>query len=126
MKPTDRHAVLARAARIIENNGIHHGDYVADPFNRRTTTPHHQRPMSVVGALNCAVSGDPRIPSNLSWEALRTVARVVRVQGEPAWSESIEDQERHVEEWSDSQSAEYAVDMLWLLSGLRSLRQVAA
>jgi hypothetical protein len=124
--PTDRHSVIAQAARIIETNGLWHGDYVPDVFNRRTSTPHHARPMSVVAALNCAVTGDPRTPSNLSWAALRTVARVVRVEGEPAWSESIEDQERHVDSWSDSHKAAYVIDMLLSISGQRASREVAA
>ena len=124
--PTDRHRVIAQAAHIIKTNGLWHGDWIPDPFNRRMDTPHHLRPMSVVAALNCASTGDPRTPSNLSWAAMRTVARVVRVNGEPAWSESIEDQERHVDNWSDSHTAAYVVDLLESISGQCASRAVAA
>ncbi|NUP24146.1 MAG: hypothetical protein HOZ81_50440 [Streptomyces sp.] len=117
MQPTDHHKVLARAAQILEHNGIFHGDFIPDPFNRRMTIPDHLRPMSVRAALNCAVTGDPRLPSNASWAALRVLARTVLVKNEPAWSDSIEDAERHVDRWSDSVPAEYAVHMLRLLSG---------
>jgi hypothetical protein len=119
-QPTDRHGVLARAAQIIQAQGLNHGDFVLDPFNRRSTTSHRTRPMSVVGAIQCAVSGDPRTPSNLAWDAIITLSRVVQVDGQVAWSGSIEDRERHVEAWSDSVSADYAVEMLLLVSGRRA------
>jgi hypothetical protein len=125
-QPTDRHGVLAEAARIIQANGLHHGDFVLDPFNRRSTTPHRTRPMSVVGAIQCAVSGDPRTASTLAIEAIAVLSSLVQVNGQPAWSGSIEDRERHVEAWSDSVSAEYAAKMLLLVSGRRVLLAVAA
>jgi hypothetical protein len=126
MQPTDHHTVLARAANILKTNGIHRGDYVADPFNRRSTTPHDTRPMSVVGAINCAVTDDPRTPSNLAWLAISALACVVLVNGEPAMSRSLEDQERHVDAWSDSVSADYAIHFLLNRAGQRPRRAVAA
>jgi hypothetical protein len=123
-QPTDRSAVLARAAQIIARHGLYHGDYVVDPFNRRSDRPHYLRPMSAVGAINCAVSEDPRTPSNLSWAALQLLAGVVLVDGELARSGSIEDCERHVEAWSDASSREHVAQTLRLLAG-RSACEVA-
>jgi hypothetical protein len=126
-QPTDRHAVLAKAAQIIQTNGLHHGDFVADPFNRTSRTPHCKRPMSVVGAIRCAVAGDPHIESALAWEAITTLSRIVRVDGEPAWPGAIADRERHVEEWSDRSTASFVINTLMLASGRRvDLRVVAA
>jgi hypothetical protein len=124
-QPTDRAGVLARAALIIAHQGLHHGDFIPDPFDRRLSTPHYLRPMSVVGAINCAVSGDPRIPSNLSWAAIRLVGRMVLVDGEPAAADTIEALERHVDNWSDDHSAAQVVEGLRLLAG-RSATQAAA
>lgn len=118
-QPTDARAVLARAAQIIALHGLHHGDYVVDPFNRASRSPHYLRPMSAVGALNCAVTRDPRTPSNLAWQALRLLAEVVLVDSEPAWSANIEDCERHVEAWSDASSDTHVVHTMRLLAARR-------
>ncbi|MGE7437525.1 DUF6197 family protein [Kitasatospora sp. NPDC001175] len=125
-QPTDRHTVLAKTAQIIQVNGLHHGDFVADPFNRTSKTPHYQRPMSVVGAIRCAVAGDPHIESLLAWEAIAALSQIVRVDGEPARSETIADQERHVEEWSDRATASLVINTLMLASGRRVDRRVVA
>lgn len=117
--PTTISEVLGQAAQLIRTNGLHLGDYVADPFNRRLSTPHHERPMDVVGALYCAVSGDPRIPSNLMWQAIRQIAPGVLVSGQDAWGSSLNDLERHLHDWSDEHDAEYVV--AWLLNQARRI-----
>jgi hypothetical protein len=116
-QPTDRAGVLARAALIIAHQGKHSGDFIPDPFNRRSSSPHYLRPMSAVGAINCAVSGDPRIPSNLSWAAVRLLGRMVLVDGDRAADDSIEVLERHVDAWSDDNSAVQVVATLRMLAG---------
>jgi hypothetical protein len=121
-QPTDARAVLARAAQIIALHGLHRGDYVADPFNRVSRSPHYLRPMSAVGALYCAVTRDPRTPSNLAWQALRLLADVVLVDGEPAWSDSIEDCDRHVDAWADASSEAHVVYTMRLLAGEKARR----
>lgn len=125
-QPTDPRAVLARAAQIIALHGLYHGDWVLDPFNQRSNRPHYLRPMSAAGAINCAVSNDPRTPSNLSWAALQLLASVVQVHGEPARSSSIEDCERHVERWSDASSREHVVQALRLLAGRTACQTATA
>lgn len=119
MKPTPHSVpeVFARAAQLIRTNGKHDGDYVADPFDRHSSTPHSARPMDVVGALFCAVSGDPRTPSDLAWRAIQRIAPRVLVDGQPTWGESIADLERHLHAWSDEHDAEYVVT--WLLNRAR-------
>lgn len=116
-RTADVRDVFAGAAKLTSLYGIHRGDLVEDPYSRRLQSPVHQRPMSVVGALNCAVSGDPRIPSNLSWAALVQLGTRVRVDGESAEGESLEDFQRHVEAWSDVTPKETAIAVLRLLSG---------
>lgn len=125
-QPTDRFAVLAAAAQIIALNGLHHGDHVADPFNQRSHTAHWLRPMSVVGAINCAVSQDPRTPSNLAWRTIQLLARSVRVDGETARSDSIEDCERHVEAWSDENLAGLVVHVMRYLAGPSAVLHLSA
>ncbi len=124
--PTSRAGVLARAALIIAHQGLHHGDFIPDPFDRRSSTPHYLRPMSAVGAINCAVSGDPRIPSNLSWAAIRLLGRMVLVHGDQAADNSIEVLERHVDAWSDASSPGEVVTMLRLLAGRTETARLAA
>ncbi len=125
-QPTDPHGVLARAAQTLSLHGLYHGDFVVDPFNRRSDRPHYLRPMSAVGAIQCAVTQDPRTPSNLAWQALQLLAKVVVVNGEPARSGSIEDCERHVERWSDSNSREHVTQTLRLLAGETARRELTA
>lgn len=110
--------VLQRAAQLIRANGLG-TDFVADPFNRRMSTPRSERPMNVVGAVRCAVSGDPFIPSDLAIDAICYIGRLVLVDGQPSWGSSIGDLERHVSNWSDEHDAEYVV--AWLLAQALSL-----
>lgn len=124
--PTTVAEVLYRAAQLIRTNGLHHGDYVADPFNRNMDTPHCERPMDVVGALFCAVSGDPRVPSNLAWHAIGIIGRRVVVNGQPAWGTSIDDLERHLHAWSDEHDAEHVTTWLSSMGRLLNTRLAVA
>lgn len=65
-RPTTVPAALLAAARIIETNGFWATDWVEDAFDRRLTTPHASRRMNIVGAIRCAVAGDPHRETQLA------------------------------------------------------------
>lgn len=102
------------AARIIAANGLWQGDLLPDPFDRELKTPHAERPMSIVAALNCAVSGNPHRPSDLSKAAIAAVAHRLLVNGEGPYAEDELALAFHVDTWGDGEgrTAESAVSVL--------------
>src|ERR1043165_5215977 len=90
-RPTTVPAVFRAAARILSANGLYQGNYVPDTFDREMCIPHFLRPMSIVAALKCAVSGDPHLTSPLADEAIAVLALRLRVDGEPPFYGGIFD-----------------------------------
>jgi hypothetical protein len=112
--PTTVPAVFRTAARILAANGLYQGNYVPDTFDREMTVPHFLRPMSMVAALKCAVSGDPHLTSLLADAAISVLALRLRVDGEPPFYGGIFDLEAHIDSWGDleGRTAESAVAVL--------------
>lgn len=115
--PTTVPAVFRAAARLLAANGHHQGDYLPDPFDRRTATPHAERPLSIVAAIRCVSSPhgeDPRRMTELSEAAVRVLAYRLEVEGEPPWSDAPRWLENHVDCWGDTpgRTTESAVAVL--------------
>jgi hypothetical protein len=110
-RPTTVPAVLLGAARILQANGLWRGDYLPDPFDRTTTTPHHTRPMNIVAAIRCAATGDPHRTSQLADMAVGFVA--LSIDGGP-YDPDLLSLETHVDKWSDEpgRSTDEAVALL--------------
>jgi hypothetical protein len=100
-RPTALPAVFRAAARLIAANGHYQGDYCPDPFDRRTQTPHAERPLSIVAAIRCVVSGSPHRETPLAEAAVKVLAGRLEVDGEPAWNEEPFHLETHVANWGD-------------------------
>ncbi|HZX38328.1 MAG TPA: hypothetical protein VFF37_08375 [Streptomyces sp.] len=107
-------AVYRKAARLIAVNGHHQGDYCPDPFDRKSRTPHAERPLSIVAAIRCAVSASPHRATELSEAAVKVLAYRLEVEGEPPWSDAPRWLENHVDCWGDApgRTAECAVAVL--------------
>jgi hypothetical protein len=94
--------VFRAAARLIAANGHYQGDYCPDVFDREMCIPHFLRPLSIVAAIRCVVSGDPHSPSRLADEAMGTLALRLEVNGEgPFWGD-VFSLEFHVAAWGDA------------------------
>lgn len=121
-RPSTVPAVLLAAARIIQANGLWQGDYVPDAFDREMCVPHFIRPMSIVGAIRCAATGDPHRSSQLADTAIGFVA--LSIDGGPYWGD-VFSLEAHVNEWNDvpGRSGDEAVA---LLERLATAPEVAA
>ncbi|MEV0114626.1 hypothetical protein AB0H77_15440 [Streptomyces sp. NPDC050844] len=109
--------VFRAAARLLAANGHHQGDYCPDPFDRRTSTPHAVRPLSIVAAIRCVSSpqGDnPHRETPLSEAAVKVLAGRLEVDGEPAWNDEPLHLEAHVASWGDveGRTTESAVAVL--------------
>lgn len=114
-RPTTVPAVFRAAARLLAELGLHKGDFVPDPFDRKSDSPHALRPMSIVAALKCATTGDPHRSSVLADEAVAVLALRLEVDGEgPAFSAAL-GLEVHVDAWGDveSRTTEAAVAVLY-------------
>ncbi|MEV5942739.1 hypothetical protein [Streptomyces sp. NPDC051994] len=99
--PTTVSAVFRAAARLIAANGHYQGDYCPDPFDREMDIPHCKRPLCIVAALRCAVSGDPHRNSVLADDAISALACRLEVNGEgPFWGD-IFSLEFHIAAWGD-------------------------
>jgi hypothetical protein len=108
--PTTVEGVLLSAARVIARVGLHHGDYVLDALGRDgVDVPMFVRPMSVVGAIRYAATGDPQRSSTLADQAVGFLA--LSIDGGPVWTD-IFSLERHVEDWSDTTDKATAVAVL--------------
>jgi hypothetical protein len=105
------------AARILAATGLHQGGLVQDEFNRELTTPHSKRPMSIVGALVCAVSRDGgplEQPSDLATAAIASLAHRLLVRGLGPYAEDPAALAFHVDSWGDveGRTTESAVAVL--------------
>jgi hypothetical protein len=106
-------AVLLAAARIIETNGFWATDWVEDAFDRRLTTPHASRRMNLVGAIRCAVSGDPHRESQLADMAIGYASLSLA----PEWTDAYS-LRTHLDNWAEmpGRSATEAVALLEMLA----------
>jgi hypothetical protein len=102
-RPATLPAVFRAAARLIAVNGHHQGDYCPDMGDRVLVTPHAERPLSIVGAIRCAVSGDPHVRSGLSELAVQVLAHRLEVDGEPPFSNEPLTLECHIDAWGDAE-----------------------
>jgi hypothetical protein len=100
-RPATVPAVFRAAARLIAANGHYQGDYCPDVFDREMCIPHFLRPLSIVAALKCGVSGDPHLPSLLADNAIAVLALRLEVDGEGPLFGGIFDLEAHVDGWGD-------------------------
>ncbi|WP_241546703.1 DUF6197 family protein [Streptomyces sp. ScaeMP-e48] len=114
-RPTTVPAVFRAAARLLAANGHHQGDYLPDPFNRRLKTPDAERPLSIVAAIRCVVTGVPRRFDPLAEEAIAVLAGRLEVDGEPAWNDEPDNLAIHVAAWGDveGRTTECAVAVLY-------------
>lgn len=101
--PRTARDVHRAAARIIAANGLHQGDLVADTFDRELGTPHAERPMSIVAALNYAATGDPHRTSDLSRAAVAVLAHRLLVKGQGPYAEDELTLVFHVDAWGDAE-----------------------
>jgi hypothetical protein len=100
-RPTTLPTVFRAAARLIVTNGHYQGDYLPDVFDREMCIPHFLRPMCILAALKCVVSGDPHLTSLLADEAIGVLALRLEVDGEGPEYSGIFDLEAHVSAWGD-------------------------
>lgn len=100
-RPTTVAATFRAAARLLAANGHHQGDFVPDAFDKQSTIPHSLRPMSIVAAIRCVVSGNPHWYSPLAEDAIKVLAGRLEVDGEPAWNDEPFWLEIHVANWGD-------------------------
>lgn len=105
---------LRAAARILAANTLHQGDFLADVFNRESQTPHAKQAMSIVAALNCAATGDPRLPSAESRQAIASLAHRLLVNEEGPYAGDELALAFHVDAWGDvdGRTTESAVAVL--------------
>ncbi|MQT03120.1 hypothetical protein FF041_23905 [Streptomyces jumonjinensis] len=102
-RPTTVAEAFRAAARLIAANGHWQGDYVPDAFDREMDVPHALRPMSIVAALKCAMSGDPHRDSLLADNAIAVLAARLEVGGEVGpYRTGIFDLEEHIAAWGDA------------------------
>ncbi|MEV7897280.1 DUF6197 family protein [Streptomyces cyaneofuscatus] len=114
-RPTTVASTFRAAARLLAANGHYQGDYLPDPFNRRLTTPDAERPLSIVAAIRCVVTGVPRRFDPLAEEAIKVLAGRLEVDGEPAWNDEPDNLAIHVANWGDveGRTTECAVAVLY-------------
>lgn len=114
-RPTTIPGVFRAAARLLAVNGLHQGDYCTDSLDRVSSTPHAERPLSIVAALYCAVSGDPHLPSPLADGAIPVLAHRLEIDGEGPWLGcGLFNLKAHIDAWGDepSRTTESAVAVL--------------
>ncbi|MFE2323626.1 hypothetical protein ACFXD5_06830 [Streptomyces sp. NPDC059385] len=96
--PTTVEGTLLAAARLLQKRGLWQGDYVPDALDREMCIPHTLRPMSVLAAIKCVVSGNPHRDSLLADNAIGVLA--VAIDDGPYYGD-IFSLEAHVEKWND-------------------------
>ncbi|MFJ4917190.1 hypothetical protein [Streptomyces sp. NPDC088726] len=101
-RPTMLPGLFRAAARILAANGLHQGDYFPDAL-ADVHTPHASRPLSIVAALRCAATGDPRRYSLLADEALMELALRLTVDGDGPEHMDLFGLEDHVDNWGDAE-----------------------
>lgn len=114
-RPTTVAGTFRAAARLLAANGHYQGDYCPDVFDREMCIPHFLRPLSIVAALRCAVSGDPHLDSPLADKAIEALALRLEVDGKgPFWGD-IFSLEFHIASWGDmdGRTTESAVAVLY-------------
>lgn len=89
------------AARLVVKNGHHQGDHMPDPFDRRLTSLHIDRPLSIVAAIRAVANGNPHISSPFSELAIRMLAGRLLVDGEGPFGEGRLALATHVDSWGD-------------------------
>ncbi|WP_260255774.1 hypothetical protein [Streptomyces sp. 840.1] len=99
-RPTTLPGLFRAAARVLAANGLHQGDYFPDALSD-VHTPHTARPLSIVAALRCAATGDPRAYSLLADEGLMELAFRLTVDGEGPEHLDLFGLEDHVDGWGD-------------------------
>ncbi|MGW9437768.1 DUF6197 family protein [Streptomyces sp. NPDC055607] len=114
-RPSTVPGVLLRAAQILQVNGLWQGDLVPDMRDREMRIPHFLRPVSVVGALQCAATGSPHGESQVGDMAIGVVALGI---GEGPEYGDFFSLRQHVEDWNDEagRTADEAVALLELLA----------
>lgn len=104
--------VLRAAAGALQSRGLHHGDYVAGALdNFEDAFPKCLRPMSVVGAIRYAATGNPQRTSQLADQAVGFLA--LSLDGGPDRLDLLS-LESHVEAWSDDATTDAVVAFLEL------------
>lgn len=113
-RPTTLSGLFRAAARVLAGNGLHQGDYFPDALSDMHT-PHASRPLSIVAALRCAATGDPRSYSLLANEALMELALRLTVDGDGPKHMDLFGLEDHVDSWGDveGRTTECAVAVLY-------------
>ncbi|MFD8577213.1 hypothetical protein ACFV1H_18010 [Streptomyces virginiae] len=97
--PTTVEGTLLAAARLLLERGLWQGDYVPDVRDREMCIPHCLRPMSIVAAVRCVVSGNPHRSTQLADRAIGFLALSI---GEgPVWGD-VFSLEAHVDAWNDA------------------------
>lgn len=93
--------VFRFAARLLARNGLHQGDFLPDFADRRLTTLHINRPMSIVAAIRTVANGNPHLSSPFSEIAVRVLAHRLVVDGEGPFGEGRLALATHVDTWGD-------------------------
>lgn len=97
--PTTVEGVFLAAARLLQVRGLWQDGSVPDVHDREMICiPHYMRPMSVVAAIRCVVSGNPHRSSQLADTAIGVLA--LWIANGPAYGD-IFSLEAHVEKWND-------------------------
>lgn len=96
--PTTVDGTLLAAARLLQKRGLWQGDYVPDAFDRQMCIPHCLRPMSIVAAIRCVVSGNPHRSTQLADTAVGVLA--LSIDGGP-FHVDLFSLEAHVDSWGD-------------------------
>lgn len=96
--PTSVEGTLLAAARLLQERGLWQGDYVPDVFDREMYIPHCLRPMNIVAAIRCTVSGNPHRSTRLADTAMGVLALSI---GDGPFYGDVFSLEAHVDEWND-------------------------
>lgn len=96
--PTTVEGTLLAAARLLTLRGLWQGDYVPDVRDKEMCIPHCLRPMSIVAAIKCVISGNPHRDSQLADMTIGFLA--LSIDDGPAYGD-IHSLEAHVEGWND-------------------------
>ncbi|GAA3374653.1 DUF6197 family protein [Streptomyces racemochromogenes] len=96
--PTTVEGTLRAAARLLQERGLWQGGYVPDAIDREMCIPHCLRPMSIVAAIRCVVSGNPHRSSQLADVTVGVLALAI---GDGPFYGDIFSLEAHVDAWND-------------------------
>jgi hypothetical protein len=96
--PTTVEGTLLAAARLLQERGLWQGDYVPDAFDREMCIPHCLRPMNIVAAIRCVISGNPHRSTQLADMAVGVLA--LAIGDGPSYGDLFS-LEAHVDGWND-------------------------